>query len=458
MKASTSLDEQTGAPFVLSRFAIGVGSADGKRVTHLYSSLRGNWVALNEPLEAELELLQALQLSSDSVLAQAGLAVRRDVDELEALRRAWGLSTQKARWPTFTIAPTMTCNFGCEYCFESHTKGVMSLETQEQLARFMVEQIDRVIDDGPAKAHVTWFGGEPLMAFPVIESVMGQLDRIGRSSRHESVEWSSSIITNGYLLDQRRADRLASMGVSLVQITLDGPPRHHDRLRMLKVSGKPTFDTIVENIHQVPKSMGVLLRMNVQRSNVDSVQELCEVLERRGILDRVKVSPALVENFCEGPVPASMLTSQEFADSMERLERIAGERGWPLSDIGTGSRAFRGVCQVDTPNSWTIDFDGTLRTCWAEMGTTEGKVGSLADWSGGSAPRRGELAARDPFDDAECIACPVLPSCMGGCPKTRAARRAAGTKQCPSWKYSLDSSLRRAIASQRHQGQSRCAE
>ena len=76
-----------------------------------------------------------------------------------------------------TICPTMGCNFDCPYCFEGHRPGVMSAEVQDDV----VALAGRMLEASEARALlVTWFGGEPLLAPGVIESLSGRLSDLAR--------------------------------------------------------------------------------------------------------------------------------------------------------------------------------------------------------------------------------------------------------------------------------------
>jgi uncharacterized protein len=199
--------------------------------------------------------------------------------------------------------------------------------------------------------------------------------------------------------------------------------------------------------------MKVAIRVNVDRTNADGVIPLFEQLSELDVLRRVNVDLARVENYSDGPVGDQMFSSTEFVDVVNALyDRCAAER-WPINQRGPRS-AVRGVCQVDSAPSWVIDWTGDLRKCWAELGTPKGVVGTVKDYLAGLRPSRSscELASRDPFDDTDCCACVFLPSCMGGCPKTRAARRAAGQKECPVWKYNFDRVLQVRSARERGSG------
>ena len=434
--SSASPDSKSGTAFVLSRYVIPVpGPDDSEEIEFLYSSLSNSFLEITDEVEEELRCMAKGALNPASKLAESGFAVDRRLDELGLVRGIFEAArTSRDATPCFTIAPTMDCNFGCEYCFESHTKGVMPEPTQDALLEFFASQVNQVKSE-KRSAYITWFGGEPLMGLKAIRRMMKHLDDWGRQ---ESVALSANIITNGYLLGPQVSRSLIDMGVRAAQITLDGPAELHDSRRSVKGSRRPTFSRICENIAEIPEEMRVDVRVNVDRSSVSGVIPLYEELERRGLLRRVNVDVARVERFSPGPVPDSMFSSREFVDVMNDLYDTCEERGWPVSYRGPRG-AVHGVCQVDSPLSWVVDWNGDLRKCWAELGTAEGVIGNVKTY-GSRLPMLDacRLASRDPFDDAGCRECSFLPACMGGCPKSRMSRRAAGEKECPTWKFNFE--------------------
>lgn len=81
----------------------------------------------------------------------------------------------------------------------------------------------RMLDASRTKdIHVTWFGGEPLLAPDVIESLSGRLMALAeeRGGRYEA-----SIVTNGYLLTQDIADMLGRLKVNY-SVPCQLPRRH----------------------------------------------------------------------------------------------------------------------------------------------------------------------------------------------------------------------------------------
>ena len=118
-----------------------------------------------------------------------------------------------------TICPTMGCNFNCPYCFEDHFARKMSASVQDDVVALAGRMLDAL---RTKDVHVTWFGGEPLLAPDVIESLSGRLMALAeeRGGRYEA-----SIVTNGYLLTQDIADMLGRLKVNY-SVPCQLPRRH----------------------------------------------------------------------------------------------------------------------------------------------------------------------------------------------------------------------------------------
>ena len=88
------------------------------------------------------------------------------VDEIAQLE----LKNRLARFDTsvlgLIVAPTLACNFKCEYCFEEVKKGHMSPETVDALVSFVREKAQAL-----KTFSCTWYGGEPLLRMDLIEKL-----------------------------------------------------------------------------------------------------------------------------------------------------------------------------------------------------------------------------------------------------------------------------------------------
>jgi len=67
---------------------------------------------------------------------------------------------------------------------------------------------------------VVWYGGEPTLA---LEQITTLTQKLLRQCEDANIEYGASMVSNGYLLDAQVARRLRELGVTRVQITVDGP-------------------------------------------------------------------------------------------------------------------------------------------------------------------------------------------------------------------------------------------
>ena len=172
-----------------------------------------------------------------------------------------------------TICPTMGCNFDCPYCFEDHFAGKMSPQVQDDV----VALAERMLDASGAKnVSVTWFGGEPLLAPEIVESLS---ERLMALADERGGKYSASIITNGYLLTQGIVDMLERCKVKSAQVTIDGMGATHDATRHL-AGGGPTFDKITANLRELDLPFRVNIRHNVYGGNKSEMDELEAFVKR----------------------------------------------------------------------------------------------------------------------------------------------------------------------------------
>lgn len=73
-----------------------------------------------------------------------------------------------------TINPTLACNFACPYCFESTHANLFMNDYVEDAILMFIQKYKSV-----TQLHVTWFGGEPLLAFDRIKSLSQRILNLG---------------------------------------------------------------------------------------------------------------------------------------------------------------------------------------------------------------------------------------------------------------------------------------
>ena len=100
--------------------------------------------------------------------------IEDDCDEINILKHNLLQSRYATNTFNLTIAPTLGCNFNCIYCYEidhsDHSK--MSQDVQDRIVNMVKYQIT---SNGVRRFSIIWYGGEPLLALDVIESLTERL-------------------------------------------------------------------------------------------------------------------------------------------------------------------------------------------------------------------------------------------------------------------------------------------
>ena len=75
-------------------------------------------------------------------------------------------------------------------------------------------------------------------------------------------KYNADMVTNGYKLTRRVAEKLKDMDIHYIQVTLDGSKQAHDSRRILH-NHQPTFEHILDNIRECADILNISIRINV---------------------------------------------------------------------------------------------------------------------------------------------------------------------------------------------------
>ncbi|MBK8229987.1 MAG: radical SAM protein [Candidatus Eisenbacteria bacterium] len=201
-----------------------------------------------------------------ATLSRNGFLVESERDERAEINLRGELGRYRSRQVMLTILPTLRCNFSCDYCFEAHPDENMTPEVEDGIVRY-VQSVRRDYDS----LFVTWFGGEPLLRLSVIRSLAPKLQAVFS-------HYSSTIITNGFLMRRQASRHLLDAGVSSAQITMDGPELFHEARRP-HVDGVPTYARILENIHDACElDLAVSVRVNMDRKMAKAPESMARLI------------------------------------------------------------------------------------------------------------------------------------------------------------------------------------
>ena len=311
--------------------------------------------------------------------------VKSDKDEYDKIKFYALAERFNNRRLDLTINPTLACNFACPYCFEEDHRNIyMSENTENEIIEF-IKQYKSITN-----INVTWFGGEPLLAFSRIESLTKKIIELGINYK---------------------------AGINSIQITLDGLADIHDSRRRLKSGGR-TFDKILSNIgilNEISPQTKVLIRVNIDKTNMDDFVDLYKLIQSKQY-HNTYISPAFVDDISQQNMNPCIFNQTDKAEFIKGL-LIKYNLDFSLL-YPSGSRH---ECAVRNPFSVVIGPEGELYKCWNDVGNKNRIYGYLNGTITNESVLLDYLMRADPFEDKKCRRCKFIPVCSGGCPYNRLA-------------------------------------
>ena len=370
-------------------------------------------------------------------LTEGGYLVADETDEAAELLSESLVRRQQRGILTLTIAPTLACNFACDYCFIDQANIKMDESTQQALLKF----VDRKLDD-IVRLRVSWFGGEPTLCFPTIVRLQSQLNEMAAARKIEM--GPNSMVSNGYVLDREKASQLRDLGINKVQITLDGPEAIHDSRRKLR-GGGGTFKRILKNLEEIVDILKIHVRINVDRDNLESAIEVIKILDRMNILPKITTSFAQVVSTNEvcASIADRCFCETEFSKCLTDLYQRLIDQGIYQVDYPKSFGAV--LCGALTENCFAVTPTGHLFRCRDSLSADPEKA--IGDIFGTPLTENQkynleQFRSWNPFTFRECRDCDILPICMGGCPLHLKDKSAPVKGTCSPWKYNLEKMLR----------------
>jgi len=313
------------------------------------------------------------------------------------------------------------CQMACSYCFASggHYGGVDG-------ARLMTSATARAAVDfllgsstGIRRWAVDFFGGEPLLNWPVVKDTILHAERRA-SCLGGRVHFT--LTTNGLALTPARLAFLDRHKVGLI-VSVDGRPAVHDALRRT-VSGRPTWNRAVlaarraaatrtANGGKTPTGATIWLRGTFTRRNLDFAQDALHLF-------RLGFSKVSLEPVCGGPPELALRTEDVpmLAGQYELLATECAKGGarfyhFELDPIG-GPCARRRIAACGAGTEYlTVTPEGDLYACHQLVGRDDFRVGDVRQ--GITRPQVGRRFLGSDVTSGRCSGCWARFLCGGGC-------------------------------------------
>jgi uncharacterized protein len=319
---------------------------------------------------------------------------------------------------------TNQCNLACTYCYEYSEDKISKTDDKPKFMSASVAEssIDMLIKESGDRPsiHVTFFGGETLMNFPMLRTAVDYAKR-KCAEAGKSVEFS--LTTNATLLTEQTVDFLAEHKVG-VTVSIDGDRELNDKMRVF-ADGRGSYAVIVPRIKmllQRHKTNSIGARVTLSSGN-SHVRRIYEHLTQEIGFYAVGFSPATAN-----PKRLYSIGETKMGTVLEGFEDLAWEyRDWALAgrqhgftnvndtlkELHSGmSKAYPcgaglGLLGVGTA--------GDINLCHRFVDSDEGKMGHVQKGGVDHVARDQFLGTHHIGARYDCHTCWARPVCAGGC-------------------------------------------
>lgn len=349
----------------------------------------------------------------------------------------------KKRIPLTTLVLNVTskCNLSCKYCYEY---GEDRISEPVSKPRFMNEQTARdsvdfmFAESGDQKrVHLTFFGGETLLNFKVLQSA---LTYAKERAQVLGKEVDASLTTNATLLREEIIDWMVENDIG-VTVSMDGAREQQDELRVFS-NGMGSYDLIVPKVKELLRrhtSRPIGARVTLTKNNL-KVREIYRHLKEELGFYEVGFAPvttswqrdyAIQNEGFEYMLEEFQALAQEFlATSLEGRHHGFSNVRDTLDEIHKGvAKAYPCGAGIGLLG---VATDGDVALCHRFAGSDTHKLGTVA---GGIDHARQDdyLLKHHIANKTDCATCWARSLCAGGC--YHEANTRYGSTEAPNLHY-----------------------
>lgn len=319
---------------------------------------------------------------------------------------------------------TNQCNLNCGYCYEySEDKIAINKDKPKYMSDPVAQAaIDMLFREstGRPKLHITFFGGESLLNFPLLKSAVVYADSKAVTEGRK-VEYS--LTTNATLLTEEIVDFLAEHRFG-VTVSIDGDKELHDRMRIFH-NGRGSYDIIAPKIRMLlarHKTNSIGARVTLS-SGVHHVRRIYDHLTKDLGFEGVGFSPATAN-----PDRLYHIGSQKMDSVLDQFAELA----WEYRDYAVkgGQHHFTNVSDTlkelhtGVSKAYTcgaglgmvgVGTSGDIGACHRFVDAPVAQMGNVVNGGVDHTARREFLEQHHIGARPDCHTCWVRPVCAGGC-------------------------------------------
>ncbi len=313
--------------------------------------------------------------------------------------------SQSSKSRTFVIAPTLSCNLNCDYCFENGFRTNKTIS--DQTIKAVAEYIKKDIDTDIKAVNIGWFGGEPLIAY---SQIIKFNDYFKSLINKRVINYTASMITNGVLLDKEKVEYLSKeCSLKRVQITVDGTEEVYCKRKRATIK---QYNNLIKNIKDSLDFVKVSIRLNCDGNNYDDLKIVAkQLVDTCGNHKNLNIYLAKLIDYagCRGE---KFLSQIEFDNKRIEFDKyiceLMGRKYNPR--LYKYNKTFCGLFKLQNK---VIGPDGELYKCEHHVGQEDKIIGNITTglFYNDYLMR---FIKNEPLEI--CKKCKIFPICLGGCP------------------------------------------
>lgn len=330
------------------------------------------------------------------------------------------------------------CNLACKYCFLGNNDAKkrshfnlqnMTAETADKGIAYFIRQIKNSSPlPSTNKPILIFYGGEPLVNYSTLVYIAKKINTL-REVEPCIKNLEMSVITNGILLDDEKIQTLSDLGVG-IGISIDGFTEEENQMRV-DTSGKTTFSRVLTTLNRC-KTLGVNVSLSVTLSEetVRHPQHVLNLIKEYDIQSlgfNILMSSDTFNVSNQYNEDASQFIIDTFVDL--RKLGVYEDRMMRKLDAFAKSQIYFSDCAATSGGQIVIAPDGRVGICHGCLYNKDYFISNVSD-AQFDCTQDGtfkEWASLTPINRNECLDCPALGICGGGCPINARSLKAGNT-------------------------------
>lgn len=349
-----------------------------KNQRYVYNSLRNSLGMLDDNVYEMFisnNISELVKRSDFQMMLDNGFLHSKKLQETDFVAEVFENDRQYEDVLTLTIILTMNCNLRCIYCYQNNSDTCRI--PSRRISKTVISNLLKFLGSYTKikTLEVTWFGGEPLLELEILKHISNLLIDFCLSN---NIKYNASIITNGYLLDEKTALTLLNYKVTDIQLTIDGVKSIHDYRHRHINPKNSSYNKIISFLKlDICDLFYVNLRINIDKKNIDYVDnlllELKDLYKKNMIIDFARVES--YNDNCNNKT--DIFSEEEFSKITIKLKQKLIKYGLFSNPNQFFPKNIASYCGATRNLSLMIDYKGDIFKCWCDLENTKYSIGNL---------------------------------------------------------------------------------